>query len=619
MGTHNMSASAQRHGSSESHTYQLPQDAPTFETPKTPQRKMRIPVSPSCPRKSLGIFWDRNRSSWIPTTPEDVFQSAPSSGVLPMNGLGDQRSHDPPAVASTSDSLAANRSQSLIASPGLGATARDTFLGDESPGFGGRETLDEHRLEATATMARLQCSKLFENAKTLNEQIHLLTALWTSIREDNEYVTTVSGPIGAKDIPAQIEMTRPNSESAAVLQSFDKAQWSNSKRKSLVLRDDSPPKTPDSHGLKRKRSNLTSPNTEAFTSQLHRLSLAVPPPFKLDSVQDQSPPSPTESRRTRPCVRRITSENDLQPAKIGEPKVADGSLNMSIIDDDRAVSSVGLQYTPKHIQGNKHGANDDLYGPFARSDHDAMILTRDVSLPAGDSYANLSHSSFRAEQTSAQDSKGSLYYSDQRIARKLAPYTLRPPKLCAPEIIICEAIIKPLTKHEMGIAWTKTSSGKWIQQTSHTGWIYIYQLPNELNTVKIGLTQVSIEGRLDSWTEQCGHKTQIAYPSTQSECEPVPNVYRLEALVHAELAASRLEEVGCPCGKKHIEWFEEAVAHARKVVVKWSEWMRTNPYKEVHPKHWHLLPQYIPNLTELTRPSSRDLEQEGSATNPVLI
>ena len=232
---------------------------------------------------------------------------------------------------------------------------------------------------------------------------------------------------------------------------------------------------------------------------------------------------------------------------------------------------------------------------------------------------NRSHPSLKAEGTSAQDLKGSLYHNDRpTVLRKLAPYVKRPPESLAPEMIICEAIIKPLTKPEIGIAWRKISSEKWIQETSLKGWIYIYQFPDEVNTIKIGITQVLIEGRLDSWTEQCGHETRIEYPVTESEREPVPNTCRLEALVQAELAASRPEEAECSCGKRHIEWFEEALAHARKVVVKWPKWMRTNPYKEVLPENWHLSPQHIPDLAELSRPSPRDLA-EGSVVNPIRI
>lgn len=322
--------------------------------------------------------------------------------------------------------------------------------------------------------------------------------------------------------------------------------------RSRINEDGRDPRTPDSHRLKRKGSDLTpssqagvlgSPDAEGTSNELYRLKLGSPPSFKLHTPTEQMSRSGGKARRIEEYTHQTPSCNDSRP---------------------------------------------------------------------GYYHANQTH---QTKSTSAQDSRGSPSHDSRPTVRKLAPYTKRPPHSLAPEIILCQAIVKPLTKQEMGIAWRKSSSGIFTQQKSHEGWIYIYQLPNEVNTVKIGITQASIEGRLDSWTEQCGHKPQIAYPTTTSEREPVPNIYRLEALVQAELAAKRLEEVECSCGKTHIEWFQEALAHARKVVVKWSTWMRTNPYKEVEPGHWHLSPQYIPELAELCRPSRRILV-EGSAGNP---
>ena len=580
MGAHDLSASPRND------TYQLPQCSPGIETPIPLQdRKIKIPVSP---RKSPGTLRDPDRSPWIPKPPEgNVSQSTHSS--------------EPP---------------------------HGTHLGDGLPDYGGRAILEVHRIEAAATLTRLLCLPFFENAKTLNEQINLLTALWTNIREDNAYITTMPESMGAKGMPAQIEKIKPKSVGVVVLQSLDQEQKSNSNKKSLVDGNESVPKTPDSHGSKRKSSNLGSPfnnqvpqpsDSEAVKSKFYRLNLGVPPPFNLNNSPQSSPPSPTESRRARSYVRRITSETDVRPTKFAKPNVAGRNPEFSLSDNDLAVGSVGLQDPPINTQGNKHDENYDLYGPFARSEYDAMILTRDAVSSAGIQNTKLSSSDFRADGISAQNSKGSLSHNDRPTGRKLVPYAKRPPNSLAPETIIREAIISPFTKYEKGIAWRKTSSsGVWIQQTTHTGWIYMYQLPNEVNTVKIGITQVSIESRLDSWAEQCGHKPQIAYPSTEPEREPVPNIYRLEALVQAELAATRLEELECSCGVKHIEWFEEALAHVRKVVVKWSKWMRTNPYREAVPEQWHLLPQHLSDLAELSRPSPRD-PAEGSGFNPILI
>ena len=326
--------------------------------------------------------------------------------------------------------------------------------------------------------------------------------------------------------------------------------------KSRHTASDSAPRTPDSRGLKRKGSDLTSPSKSgvprsggsgAFSTELYRESLGPPPSFNLDISPETRSPSGAEARRTELHTRQTLSMND--------------------------------PHVTNHDANRQHPAKD----------------------------------------ASARDSKGSPSHSNRSPIRKLAPYTKRPPGPLASEMLICEAIIKPLTEEEMGIARRRSSSGTWTQQTSHEGWIYIYQLANEVDTVKIGITQRSIEGRLDSWMEQCGHVPQIAYPTTDAEREPVPNIYRLEALVHTELAFSRLEEVGCSCRKTHIEWFDEAVAHAREVVVKWSTWMRKNPYEEVAPNSWHLSPQYIPDLVELCRPSPRMAVAEGSATKPILI
>ena len=340
----------------------------------------------------------------------------------------------------------------------------------------------------------------------------------------------------------------------------DQLPQSHSKFETPRLRhtaSDSAPRTPESRGLKRKGSDLT-PSSKT----------GVP-----------------RSGGSGAC------STELYNLSLGSPP----SFNLDISPESRSPSGAEARRTEVHT-GQTPSTND----PY---------LTN--------GYANLQH---RAKDTSAPDSNGSPSHSNRPAIRKLAPYAKRPPGPLALEMLMCEAIVKPLTDKEMGIAGWMSSSGKWIQQTSHEGWIYMYQLADEVNTVKIGITQRSIEGRLHGWMEQCKHEPQIVYPKTESEREPVPNIYRLEALVHTELAFSRLE-VGCCCGKveKHIEWFEEAVTHAREVVVKWSTWMRNNPYKEVAPNNWHLSPQHITNLVELSRPSPRVSVVEGSATKPIWI
>ena len=451
------------------------------------------------------------------------------------------------------------------------------------------------------------------------------------------------GTTGASKYPSPKYTPQQKTENPVSSQSLYRNQISDSARQSINDRDNSAPKTPNSHSLKRKGSDLTlfnskvprTPDATPCRSQMHNFSLGVPPPFDSNILPGQMSPTergtrriyPTErrirqiaptERRNRPRFREVTPENRSQCAYVAQPSIAGGNRNLSTTDDGHAVSSID---SPNIIRGrNLHDENDDPFGPFTRSDDEAMIRTSDVLTPVSNQTARLSHSYSKGEETSAHGSKGVTYHQDRPTARVLAPFTKRPPTGVSPEVIICEAIMKPLNKLEMGIAWTKKSSGKWSQQDTHTGWIYIYQLPDEVNTIKIGITQESVEGRLASWTEQCGHTVKILYPKIDSERESVPNIYRLEALVHAELASSRLEVVHCSafCKKRHNEWFDEALAHAQKVVVKWSDWMRTKPYEELRSDNWHLSPQYIPKLLELSRPSPREVD-EGSMVNPIRV
>ena len=412
----------------------------------------------------------------------------------------------------------------------------------------------------------------------------------------------------------QVPQYSPQNEAGSVgaLQSPHKNQTLNSTRQSLVNRDDSAPNTPENRSLKHKSSDLTNllnskvartPSTKAFRSEMYGLSLNTPPSSNLNISPGQLSPSPSEARRTRSHPHESLPGNDGRPAKVAGPRAAGGYLSLSISTAGRAGNSVE---SPIFIrEGNEYDESDDLYGSFRGSDHDASVFTRDALIPQGTHNAGLLHSSINAEAISTYSSRGSLNHQDGPSVRVFAPYAYRPPTPLATEMIICEAIVRPLLKREMGIAKLRTSFGEWKQQTSHIGWIYIYQIPNEVDRLKIGITQDSVERRLRSWTEQCGHEARLAYPSTESERESVPNIYRLEALVHAELAASRLQVMDCSCKIIHNEWFEEKLTHARMVVVKWSNWMRRKPYEEFRTDNWHLSLQHLPNLLELSRPSLR--------------
>lgn len=61
------------------------------------------------------------------------------------------------------------------------------------------------------------------------------------------------------------------------------------------------------------------------------------------------------------------------------------------------------------------------------------------------------------------------------------------------------------------------------------------------------------------------------------------NIYRVEALVHAELRDVRLQEVNCKgCGRTHIEWFDTHREHALRVIKKFVDAMKRDLYERVY-------------------------------------
>lgn len=104
--------------------------------------------------------------------------------------------------------------------------------------------------------------------------------------------------------------------------------------------------------------------------------------------------------------------------------------------------------------------------------------------------------------------------------------------------------------------------------------------------LKIGRA-ANVQKRLNEWTRQCGYNVSLIryypyHPSTSAqEAQPrkVPNVHKVERLIHIELNAKRLQGKGkCDaCGKEHREWFEveagrEAVRAVDEVIRRWSDW-----------------------------------------------
>lgn len=108
--------------------------------------------------------------------------------------------------------------------------------------------------------------------------------------------------------------------------------------------------------------------------------------------------------------------------------------------------------------------------------------------------------------------------------------------------------------------------------------------------LKIGRAQ-NVQRRLNQWTRQCGYNLSLIryYPYHPSASSPsvdapttprkVPNVHKVERLIHIELSIKRAQGSGrCgTCGKEHREWFEveartASVKAVDEVVRRWVDW-----------------------------------------------
>jgi hypothetical protein len=124
------------------------------------------------------------------------------------------------------------------------------------------------------------------------------------------------------------------------------------------------------------------------------------------------------------------------------------------------------------------------------------------------------------------------------------------------------------------------------------------QAPSAPDTIflKIGRAN-NVHRRMNEWQRQCGYSLSLVryYPYTPSTPSPtpspknspnrrvsdlgrkVPNVNRVERLIHLELGEQRVVKSCEACGKMHKEWFEveankEGVKRVDEVVKRWVEW-----------------------------------------------
>lgn len=191
---------------------------------------------------------------------------------------------------------------------------------------------------------------------------------------------------------------------------------------------------------------------------------------------------------------------------------------------------------------------------------------------------------------------------DRSPLRKLVRYD--PPRSTTsyPNRFLEQALLNPLPRLQ-----------NYAKGLEPAGLIYMYSIQGSFGYVKIGYTARKVEVRLKEWQDTCKHTPHLIYPQTPEEQTSIPYVRRVEALIHAELRHCRVRELQCLCKemnawgrqKQHVEWFEIEVHRAKEVAMRWSNWIRSNPYEEISPQNWVLRAEHRANIGELARPTPR--------------
>lgn len=112
---------------------------------------------------------------------------------------------------------------------------------------------------------------------------------------------------------------------------------------------------------------------------------------------------------------------------------------------------------------------------------------------------------------------------------------------------------------------------------SQSGSLYLFARSSSPGHVKIGITRQAVQARLNQWGRKCGY-----IPRLVASFADVPHVYRVETLVHFELAKHWRTEIRCSgCSIQHQEWFEVQESLAIEVARKYVKWIReAEPYDE---------------------------------------
>ena len=114
-------------------------------------------------------------------------------------------------------------------------------------------------------------------------------------------------------------------------------------------------------------------------------------------------------------------------------------------------------------------------------------------------------------------------------------------------------------------------------RTDSPGYIYIFQIPQHSDYVKIGR---SLRGPEERLKEQMKCVSELDLLDEDSRCfVEVEYHIKIEQLIRLDLWNER-HKFQCACNKKHIEYYKLAKEKALDMVETWKDWIRCEPYED---------------------------------------
>jgi hypothetical protein len=305
---------------------------------------------------------------------------------------------------------------------------------------------------------------------------------------------------------------------------------------------------------------------------------------KNDNKRPQRKPIPSNTARPNhaamqqkaPSLLSIcccfgSADDPIAPRPVGSPTTQPARPSMQQIPSHHRRSSIPVRPSTNHAHkpsnSSSHQCPSQATNPLSLVPSNISPETKSVLL------------SEISKPISAQDEPGYIYI-----------FWLTPEDKPTPPTRTASTLLSP----------GKVRPGSGQRRTSEV--LQSYSGPNQKKTssktllLKIGRAN-NVQRRLNEWKRQCGYDVSLIryYPYVESSSpsdvpgaaasmpRKVPNVHKVERLIHLELGEQRLRGEGkCPrCGTQHQEWFEvEATRDGLKkvdgVVKRWVEWAEKN-------------------------------------------